>query len=63
MIGFIDWTEGNLSLYVFEKKGNQYKLVDTQSVPLEGELNQASLTPFIQANIKQIYLSVPVNLF
>lgn len=63
MIGFIDWTEENLSLYVFEKKGNQYTLVDTQSVPLEGELNQASLTPFIKANIKQIYLSVPVNLF
>ncbi|MEF9438454.1 MAG: hypothetical protein L0922_06870, partial [Candidatus Mariimomonas ferrooxydans] len=63
MTGFIDWTEGKLSLYVFEKKGNQYTLVDTQSVPLEGELNQASLTPFVKANIEQIYLSVPVNLF
>ena len=63
MTGFIDWTEEKLSLYVFEKQGNQYTLVDTQSVPLEGELNQASLTPFIKANIKQIYLSVPVNLF
>lgn len=63
MTGFIDWTEEKLSLYVFEKKGNQYTIVDTQSVSLEGELNQASLTPFIKANIKQIYLSVPVNLF
>ncbi len=63
MTGFIDWTEGKLSLYVFEKKGNQYTLVDTQSVPLEGELNQASLTPFVKANIEQIYLSIPVNLF
>ncbi len=60
--GFIDWTEGKLSLYVFEKKGRQYALVDTVSVTFEGELNQSLLTSIAKTNIEHIYLSVPSNL-
>lgn len=62
MIGFIDWTEKKLSLYIFEKEGNQYILADTLSVPLEGELSQSFLTSLVKTSIKYIYLSVPVNL-
>jgi type II secretory pathway component PulL len=61
-IGFIDWTEKKLSLYIFEKKDNQYTLANTLSVPIEGELNQSSLTPLIKTNVEQVYLSVPLNL-
>ena len=61
-IGFIDWTEKKLSLYIFEKKGNQYTLTDTLSLPVEGELNQSSLASLVKPSIEQIYLSVPLNL-
>lgn len=61
-IGFIDWINEKLSLYVFEKKGSQYTLIDTISLPLEGKLNQSSLTSLVKTNIEHIYLSVPINL-
>jgi type II secretory pathway component PulL len=32
------------------------------SVPLEGELNQSSLTDLVKPNIDKIYLSIPLNL-
>ena len=62
MIGFIDWREEKLSLYVIEKKGNKYTLVDTLSVPIEGELDESTLKPLIKDNIEHFYLSVPINL-
>ncbi len=60
-IGFIDWTERELDFYIFEKKGNQLTLTDTISIHLKGELNQNSLSSLEQTNIKDTYLSVPVN--
>lgn len=62
MIGFIDWTEGKLSLYVFKKKGSQYTHVDTLTVPVEEELNQSFIASVIKPNIEQVYLSVPIKL-
>jgi type II secretory pathway component PulL len=62
MTGFIDWTEGKVSLYIFDRKGNQYIHRDTVSVPLEGELNQSSLSELVKPNIDKIYLSIPVKL-
>ena len=62
MISFIDWTEGKLSQYVFEKKGSQITLSETLSVPLDGELNQSSLDSLVKADIEHVYLSVPVHL-
>lgn len=62
MTGFIDWTEGNISLYIFERKGNQYVHRETVSVPLEGELNQSSISDLVKPNIDKIYLSIPVHL-
>ena len=62
MIGFIDWTEGKLSLYVFKKKGSQYTHVDTLTVPVNEELNQSFLASVVKPNIEQVYLSVPINL-
>jgi type II secretory pathway component PulL len=51
-----------VSLYLFDRKGNQYIHRDTVSVPLEGELNQSSLTDLVKPNIDKIYLSIPLNL-
>ncbi|MCK5286416.1 MAG: hypothetical protein KAJ59_01255, partial [Thermodesulfovibrionia bacterium] len=62
MISFIDWTEGKLSQYVFEKKGSQITLSETLSVPLDGELTQSSLDSLVKADIEHVYLSVPVHL-
>ena len=61
-IGFIDWMEGQLSLYVFEKKGSRYTHTDTLTVPVKEELNQSCLTSVIKTNMEQVYLSVPINL-
>ncbi len=60
--GFIDWTEGKICLYIFEKKGSDYILVDTVYSSFEDELNQNSLAPLAKTNIEYIYLSVPLNL-
>ncbi len=60
--GFIDWTEGEICLYVFEKKGSDYILADTISTSFEGEVNPNSLDPLSKTNIEYIYLSVPLNL-
>lgn len=61
-LGFIDWMENKLSLYIFEKKGSQYALIDTKSVPLKEELSGLHLKPFLDNDITYIYLSLPVNL-
>lgn len=62
MISFIDWTEDKLSQYVFKKKGSQITLVETLSVPLDGELNQSSLDSLVKTGMERVYLSVPVHL-
>ncbi len=61
-IGFIDWTDKKLNLYVFEKNGNEYALADTLSVLIEGELDQSLLKSIVRTNIEKIYLSVPSRL-
>lgn len=55
-IGFIDWTEKQMDLYVFD----QQEHVDTVSVPAEDELSLSSLEPFLKADVDQFFLSVPV---
>jgi len=62
MTGFIDWIDGKLSLYVFDKKGARYLHSDTVSVPFEGELNQSLLSSIAKNNIDRICLSIPLNL-
>lgn len=61
-IGFIDWTEEELNLYLFEKDGEMLEHLDTQSVPLENEPSQLSITSLVKESIENIYLSVPLNL-
>lgn len=56
--GFIDWTEGNLNFHIFD----EHKHVDSTSVPVEGELNPASLTSLLKTSAGEIYLSVPSSL-
>ena len=57
--GFFDWTEENLALYIFEKKGSQYALKDTRSVQVEGDLNRSFLSSFPKDGIERVYLSLP----
>ncbi|RJQ50362.1 MAG: hypothetical protein C4538_00340 [Nitrospiraceae bacterium] len=53
--GFIDWTEGQINLYVFA--GQEH--VDTVSVPLEGEPDSSVLSSLLTSGLDQIYLSLP----
>jgi type II secretory pathway component PulL len=62
MIGFIDWTEEKITIHTFNKKGRQYTLADTVSVPVEGKLDNSALIPLAKPGIERIHLSVPVNL-
>jgi len=61
-IGFIDWTEEELNLYVFEKNGDMLEHIDSNSVPIENDLNQLLITSLIKDSIENIYLSIPLNL-
>ena len=61
-IGFIDWTEEELNLYVFEKSGEMLEHVDSHSVQIENDLNQLLITSLFKDNIENIYLSIPLNL-
>jgi type II secretory pathway component PulL len=61
-IGFIDWTEKELNLYVFEKNGEILEHVDSHSVQIENDLNQLLITSLLKDNIENIYLSIPLNL-
>jgi len=60
-IGFIDWTEEDLHFYIFDKKGGQYILADTISIPLKNGINQDSLSSIAKSRADHIYLSVPVT--
>lgn len=67
-IGFIDWVEREINLFIFERRGKEYVLVDTVSHTLEGtpnvqgELNSSVLTNFKRTDIEHTYLSVPATL-
>ncbi len=61
-IGFIDWREKELYLYVFEKKRGGYSLQETSSLPVEGELDQNSISSLVKGNFENICLSLPANI-
>ncbi len=42
--GFIDWTRSGLALYIFEKKGCGYTLMENEFIPLNGEPDASNLT-------------------
>jgi type II secretory pathway component PulL len=60
-IGFLDWTENRLSLYLFKKEAGTYDFVDTISSPIEGELTYSDISALIKDNIDTTYLSLPLN--
>ncbi|GBE40445.1 MAG TPA: hypothetical protein ENH18_03785 [Nitrospirae bacterium] len=60
--GFIDWTETGLTLFVFEKNGAKYALIDTLSVSLDGEPGPSTLAPFKKVGMRNVYLSLPLDL-
>jgi type II secretory pathway component PulL len=59
---FIDWTEENLNLYVFEKEADKYYVAEISSVSIEGEPDLAVLNSLPLAESENIYLSIPINL-
>ncbi|MBI4686823.1 MAG: hypothetical protein HY756_03460 [Nitrospirae bacterium] len=61
-IGFIDWREKDLFLYIFEKKGSSLTLADTLSVSAKEGLTQAVLNRIAGVPVEHIYLSIPLNL-
>ncbi|MBI4699054.1 MAG: hypothetical protein HY758_09175, partial [Nitrospirae bacterium] len=60
--GFIDWTDEKLYIYIFEKKANQYSLIDSISAPVSGALNHSALQFIVEAGIDEFHVSVPADL-
>lgn len=60
--GFIDWTEKELLLYIFKKTRGSYSLEETKSLPLEGELDQNSISSLGRGSFENICLSLPLNI-
>lgn len=59
--GFIDWTEKELHLYIFRKSRGNYSLEDIKSLPLEGELDQNSISSLVKSSFENICLSLPLS--
>jgi type II secretory pathway component PulL len=59
--GFIDWTENTLHVYVFQKKADHYKLIDSSTHPLEGELDEETLKSLPADDCDNIFLSIPLS--
>jgi len=59
--GFIDWEEGSLNFYVFEKKGGQYELADSRSFLVEDHPDRSLLQSLVQGGVETIFLSIPLN--
>lgn len=60
--GFIDWTDSGLTLFVFDKKGVQYVLSGSESVSFENGPEPSSLAPLARSGMRDVYLSVPLDL-
>jgi hypothetical protein len=60
-IGFIDWTDNSLTLYLFKKEAGRYDFIDSLSSPLEGELTYSDISALVKDNIATTYLSLPIN--
>jgi len=56
--GFVDWTEKEINLYIFDQNTH----VDTVTVPVADKLDSSGLTPLLNRYFEQIYLSIPLNL-
>ncbi|NOZ70089.1 MAG: hypothetical protein GXP46_12810, partial [Deferribacteres bacterium] len=59
--GFFDWTDREINLYVFDRRGGEARLVESLSSPLDGELTPSVLTSLIKNSIEDIYLSIPLS--
>lgn len=59
---FIDWQEEIVNLYIYDKEGNRYNLVESSSLPIEGELNAAALASPINTDFDAVYLSLPLSM-
>jgi type II secretory pathway component PulL len=62
VIGFLDWTAGKISLFVFDRKGGHFSLVETGTISVEGDIEEADLASLVRTDIEHFYLSVPANI-
>lgn len=60
--GFIDWIGEKLTIYVFEKKGGKYTLINSASINAEAKVEVSTINSLIKNRIEHTYLSVPVSL-
>lgn len=60
--GFIDWTEKALTLFVFDRKGGEYTLTDSSTISIDREPDPTALAGLIKPGIRDIYLSIPLEL-
>ncbi|KPJ98622.1 MAG: hypothetical protein AMK71_11100 [Nitrospira bacterium SG8_35_4] len=59
--GFIDWEEGTVNFYVFEKKGGRYELSDSRSFPVEDRPDPSLLQTLVRDGVETLCLSIPLN--
>lgn len=59
---FIDWSGKNLNLYLFEEVSGRYRIADSRSVAIDGELTSALLNSLPLTGNEIIYLSIPFDL-
>jgi type II secretory pathway component PulL len=60
-IGFIDWQDSKISLYVFEKKAGNINFVKSMDISSENSLDSSSLSPVIETGIENFFLGVPLS--
>lgn len=60
--GFFDWTDREINLYIFDRRGGEARLVDTLSSPLDGELTPSLPASLVKNGIEDVYLSIPLSL-
>ncbi|KPJ98045.1 MAG: hypothetical protein AMK71_12090 [Nitrospira bacterium SG8_35_4] len=59
--GFIDWEEGTINFYVFERKGDRYELADSRSFPLEDQPDPSLLQHLAEGGVESVCLSIPLS--
>jgi len=60
--GLIDLRDNELVLYIVEKKGNEYRPIDTTSVSLNGRSIEQALSGLSRTYLDHVYLSIPLGM-
>jgi type II secretory pathway component PulL len=60
--GLIDLMDNELILYIVEKDGSGYRIIDTTSVPLDGKPIEHALSDLSGIYLDHVYLSIPLSM-